>query len=52
MNVRTPSSGTRPGLTAPLVRPDGHVVWAAGPEHVPQDTLEAALRRWFGPPAV
>ncbi|MGW2615238.1 FAD-dependent monooxygenase [Streptomyces sp. NPDC001500] len=51
VDVRTLTSGDRPGLTALLVRPDGHVAWAADPEHVPQDTLEAALARWFGPPA-
>jgi bifunctional oxygenase/reductase len=37
-----------PGTDAVLVRPDGHVVWASGTEpHGPQ----AALERWFGPPA-
>ncbi|MGW1713635.1 SDR family oxidoreductase [Streptomyces sp. NPDC002156] len=37
-----------PGAEVVLVRPDGHVVWAA--EAGPQGP-EAALERWFGPPA-
>ncbi|MFG2571697.1 FAD-dependent oxidoreductase [Streptomyces sp. NPDC048481] len=51
VDVRTRTARERSGLTALLVRPDGCVAWAADPEHVPQDTLEAALERWFGPPA-
>jgi hypothetical protein len=35
------------GLTAALVRPDGHVVWLDRD----QDDLGSALRRWFGTPA-
>ena len=43
------SAAEMPMGTALLVRPDGHVAWAAGPEAVPdKDTLVAALRRWFG----
>jgi oxygenase len=35
------------GLTAALVRPDGHIAWVdRGPAR-----LESALRRWFGVPA-
>ncbi|ASU83991.1 hypothetical protein CDO52_15430 [Nocardiopsis gilva YIM 90087] len=35
--------------TALLVRPDGHIAWAAGKDgKALQDTLGAALRRWFG----
>ncbi|MFJ3883234.1 SDR family oxidoreductase [Streptomyces sp. NPDC090077] len=33
-------------VTAVLVRPDGHVVWADGPDAGP---LAEALGRWFGP---
>ncbi|MEU9716931.1 SDR family oxidoreductase [Streptomyces sp. NPDC047976] len=33
-------------VTAVLVRPDGHVVWADGPDAGP---LTGALGRWFGP---
>ncbi|WP_329409299.1 aromatic-ring hydroxylase C-terminal domain-containing protein [Streptomyces sp. NBC_00704] len=51
VDVRTRTARERSGLTALLVRPDGCVAWAADPGHVPQDTLEAALERWFGPPA-
>ncbi|WP_333740839.1 FAD-dependent monooxygenase, partial [Streptomyces sp. IBSBF 2806] len=51
VDVHTPTACDHAGLTALLVRPDGHVAWAADTEHVPQDTLEAALERWFGPPA-
>lgn len=37
--------------TAVLVRPDGHVVWAAGePAGDDGDGLTAALTRWFGTP--
>jgi 2-polyprenyl-6-methoxyphenol hydroxylase-like FAD-dependent oxidoreductase len=35
---------TRDGAEPRLVRPDGYVAWAGGPG------LDAALRRWFGPP--
>ncbi|MEV0444299.1 FAD-dependent monooxygenase [Streptomyces spectabilis] len=34
------------GTTAVLVRPDGHVAWAAPGSH---DDLPMALERWFGP---
>jgi 2-polyprenyl-6-methoxyphenol hydroxylase-like FAD-dependent oxidoreductase len=34
---------------AVLVRPDGYVAWAAGPEGT-ADELRAALRTWFGQP--
>ncbi|SEG87465.1 oxygenase/bifunctional oxygenase/reductase [Actinacidiphila yanglinensis] len=39
---------------AALIRPDGHVAWAIGPDATPARALAAArraLRRWFGPPA-
>ncbi|MFD3700850.1 SDR family oxidoreductase [Streptomyces sp. NPDC058646] len=56
--VRTvTASGTDPGACAVLVRPDGHVVWAAGDEAAGSETgdgsaaaLTAALTRWFGDP--
>ncbi|MGQ4400212.1 FAD-dependent monooxygenase [Streptomyces hayashii] len=51
VDVHTLTACDHAGLTALLVRPDGHVAWAADTEHVPQDTLEAALERWFGPAA-
>ncbi len=31
-----------------LVRPDGHVAWAAGPRSAEVDGLRAALATWFG----
>ncbi|WP_030022709.1 FAD-dependent monooxygenase [Streptomyces monomycini] len=42
--------GTEDDLAAVLIRPDGHVAWAA-PRNRPVDlrALEAALHRWFGP---
>ncbi|HET7014175.1 MAG TPA: SDR family oxidoreductase [Streptosporangiaceae bacterium] len=37
------------GFDAALVRPDGHVVWAIGPDRdADLGELGAALRRWFG----
>jgi 2-polyprenyl-6-methoxyphenol hydroxylase-like FAD-dependent oxidoreductase len=38
--------GMPDGTSPQLVRPDGYVAWAGGPG------IDAALRRWFGPPAV
>ncbi|MGW8765599.1 FAD-dependent monooxygenase [Streptomyces sp. NPDC055815] len=45
-----PADGTDvlTGLAAVLVRPDGHVVWTSKGGASP----EAALRRWFGAPAL
>ncbi|MFE9770048.1 FAD-dependent monooxygenase [Streptomyces sp. NPDC005808] len=54
--------GARPAPDAPLragdtllVRPDGHVCWAAGPDDTGASTdfdgLRIALRRWFPAPA-
>lgn len=38
------------GLTSMLIRPDGYLAWAAGPDHpADPDTLSAALVTWFGP---
>ncbi|SES02811.1 2-polyprenyl-6-methoxyphenol hydroxylase [Streptomyces sp. yr375] len=63
VDVRTVAASDRPqlttlttltALTGLLVRPDGYVAWAAdteSTESVPEDTLEAALERWFGAPA-
>jgi 2-polyprenyl-6-methoxyphenol hydroxylase-like FAD-dependent oxidoreductase len=40
-----------PPAGAILIRPDGYVAWAAGPESVGQaEGLPEALRAWFGPP--
>ncbi|GAA2427664.1 FAD-dependent monooxygenase [Streptomyces macrosporus] len=41
----TPASGLQ-GTAAVLVRPDGHVAWAAPGSH---HDLPSALERWFGP---
>ncbi|MFI1027039.1 FAD-dependent monooxygenase [Streptomyces sp. NPDC020951] len=56
VDVRTTVAAGRPELTALLVRPDGYVAWAATTDSTqdmgksPEDTLEAALERWFGAP--
>jgi bifunctional hydroxylase/dehydrase len=39
-------AGPLPGVTAVLLRPDGHVAWAAPGAH---SDLPMALNRWFGP---
>jgi len=40
-----------PPAGAILIRPDGYVAWAAGPESVGQAAgLAEALQAWFGPP--
>jgi 2-polyprenyl-6-methoxyphenol hydroxylase-like FAD-dependent oxidoreductase len=40
-----------PPAGAMLIRPDGYVAWAAGPESAGQaEGLPEALRAWFGPP--
>jgi len=36
------------GVDALLVRPDGHVAWAADEKNAFAPELDAALRRWFG----
>ncbi|MEH0579482.1 FAD-dependent monooxygenase [Streptomyces sp. B21-108] len=52
VDVHTVAASDRPELTALLVRPDGYVAWAAADtgDGLADDTLEAALERWFGPP--
>ncbi|UQI45077.1 SDR family oxidoreductase [Streptomyces sp. HU2014] len=40
------------GTDALLVRPDGHVVWAATDGHADLTGLTTALTRWFGDPAL
>ncbi|MEU5127180.1 FAD-dependent monooxygenase [Streptomyces mobaraensis] len=44
---REAPGGPLDGTAALLVRPDGHVAWAA-PDGGPPVALPAALRRWFG----
>ncbi len=61
VDVRTTACPGRPELSGLLVRPDGFTAWAADhrrpdvaqqPEsQQPQDTVEEALKRWFGAPA-
>ncbi|MFF7021112.1 SDR family oxidoreductase [Streptomyces klenkii] len=46
-----PTGGTPAGATTVLVRPDGHVVWAAPAGGAPTEGLTRALTRWFGEPA-
>jgi bifunctional hydroxylase/dehydrase len=41
-----PEDGDLAGTTAVLLRPDGHVAWAAPGSHL---DLKASLARWFGP---
>lgn len=48
VTVTPEAADTFSGATALLVRPDGHVAWAAGEP----DDLTDSLRRWFGAPAV
>jgi 2-polyprenyl-6-methoxyphenol hydroxylase-like FAD-dependent oxidoreductase len=45
-------AATQPApATAMLIRPDGYVAWAAGPDASdPADGLHEALRAWFGTP--
>jgi len=52
VRVLTARCPDRPGLSALLVRPDGFVAWAAGPDnHADGRTgLDAALTTWFGAP--
>ncbi|MEU4233854.1 hypothetical protein AB0F17_57080 [Nonomuraea sp. NPDC026600] len=38
------------GYACALIRPDGHVAWAATAEKLDVGVLNAALRRWFGAP--
>ncbi|MFH8628176.1 FAD-dependent monooxygenase [Streptomyces vietnamensis] len=49
--VPKPVDGEDPlsGASAVLVRPDGYVAWAGGPDDLAG--LTRALRRWFGAPA-
>ncbi|MEV7682093.1 FAD-dependent monooxygenase [Streptomyces sp. NPDC088341] len=42
----TPSDGPPTGISAALLRPDGHVAWTAPGSHA---DLPMALDRWFGP---
>ncbi|MBO1415655.1 FAD-dependent monooxygenase [Streptomyces sp. FH025] len=40
----------RPPAAALLLRPDGYVVWACGPDEADREGLDRALRTWFGAP--
>lgn len=45
-----PAVGEIPAPAAVLIRPDGHVAWAAAPGRVPDTAaLRTALGTWFGP---
>jgi 3-(3-hydroxy-phenyl)propionate hydroxylase len=45
-----PGIGPIPAPAALLVRPDGHVAWAAAPDGTPDlSALRTALTTWFGP---
>ncbi|USQ86415.1 FAD-dependent monooxygenase [Streptomyces phaeoluteigriseus] len=45
-----PAGGDIPAPTALLIRPDGHVAWAAAAGGAPDTTtLRTALTTWFGP---
>ncbi|WP_399217811.1 hypothetical protein [Streptomyces sp. SAJ15] len=47
-----PSVGEVAAPAALLIRPDGHVAWAAPVDAAPDTTaLRTALATWFGPPA-
>ncbi|MFF1262734.1 FAD-dependent monooxygenase [Streptomyces sp. NPDC058321] len=62
VDVRTAVCPGHPQLSGLLVRPDGFTAWAADHHHQPgvahkpeepvlKDTVEDALKRWFGAPA-
>ena len=53
LRVVTAGCAGRPELAGLLVRPDGHVAWAAGRDGLPGALapLDAALARWLGTPA-
>ncbi|MGE2734107.1 FAD-dependent monooxygenase [Mycolicibacterium vaccae] len=46
-----PVVGEVPAPSAVLIRPDGHVAWAAPRDTAVDGALEEALLRWFGAPA-
>jgi aromatic ring hydroxylase-like protein len=46
-----PAAPARHDLTGVLLRPDGVVAWACGPDHPPDlEQLDGAMRTWFGAP--
>ncbi|MET9297304.1 FAD-dependent monooxygenase [Streptomyces sp. NPDC003077] len=53
VTARRADTTGHPPATALLIRPDGHVAWAAGEpssgDRPPEDGLTDALARWFGP---
>ncbi|HEX5120148.1 MAG TPA: FAD-dependent monooxygenase [Pseudonocardiaceae bacterium] len=50
VQLLTATAPGHPDLTGLLVRPDGHVAWAAGAAD-DRASLATALNRWFGAPA-
>ncbi|GGJ79638.1 hypothetical protein GCM10011583_09040 [Streptomyces camponoticapitis] len=49
-NWTVPAAGEIPAPAALLIRPDGHVAWAAGPGGaLDTSALRTALTTWFGP---
>ncbi|MGV9316247.1 FAD-dependent monooxygenase [Streptomyces sp. NPDC003691] len=46
-----PDAGRIPAPAGLLIRPDGHVAWAADAGAPGRSALRAALGTWFGPPA-
>lgn len=49
-NWTVPAAGEIPAPTALLIRPDGHVAWAAAPGGaLDTSALRTALTTWFGP---
>jgi hypothetical protein len=50
VQVLTAAAPSHPDLTGLLIRPDGHVAWAADADG-DKASLATALHRWFGAPA-
>ncbi|MFC9893641.1 FAD-dependent monooxygenase [Nocardia sp. NPDC127579] len=50
VDIHTGKAADHPA-DALLIRPDGHIAWAAAIDEPAADTLRAALTSWFGSPA-